>query len=85
MIRTALATRCARIATVAAILLIGADIGAAAATAFLAKSDAAAQPYVLAVDSEAAARQTCREVVVETDEGYGVRGKVTRTVCGKAA
>jgi hypothetical protein len=85
MIRTALAARCARIFMAAAILAIGADIGAAAATAFFAKSDAASQTYILAIDGDAAAKQSCREVVVETDEGYGVRGKVTRTVCEKSA
>ncbi len=85
MIRTTLAARCARIALATAILALGADMGAAAAKAFFVKSDAAPQSYVLAIDSEGVAKQTCREVVVETDEGYGVRGKVTRTVCEKSA
>ncbi len=31
-----------------------------------------------------AARETCREVQVEIDDGYGVRGHVTRWVCRKA-
>jgi hypothetical protein len=32
----------------------------------------------------ASAAQGCREVVTETDDGYGVRGKVSRIVCRKA-
>jgi hypothetical protein len=32
----------------------------------------------------ASAPQGCHEVVVDADEGYGVRGKVTRIVCRKA-
>ena len=31
-----------------------------------------------------AARETCREVQAEIDDGYGVRGQVTRWVCRKA-
>lgn len=31
-----------------------------------------------------AAKETCREVQVEIDDGYGVRGQVTRWVCRKA-
>lgn len=33
---------------------------------------------------EAPAKDVCRRVEVETDEGYGVRGHVTRWVCRKA-
>ena len=32
----------------------------------------------------AIAKDTCRQVTVETDEGYGVRGEVTRWVCRRA-
>jgi hypothetical protein len=31
-----------------------------------------------------AAKDTCRQVTVETDEGYGVRGEVSRWICRKA-
>ncbi len=82
------AARWVRIALAAAILGFGADMGAAAAKAIIAKHGAeqtTTQTYILAIDSEAAAKKNCHEVVVETDEGYGVRGKITRTVCGKAA
>ncbi|KAF2992255.1 hypothetical protein OGR47_10400 [Methylocystis sp. MJC1] len=42
------------------------------------RPEAASQPVALASAS------TCREVVTQTDEGYGVRGSVTRIVCRKA-
>ena len=53
-----------------------------------------AKPYIIPVKDEAAMDKTtalaeagsqdCRTVSVETDEGYGVRGSVTRVVCRKA-
>ncbi len=43
-----------------------------------AQPDAAPQPVALAGAS------TCRKVLTQTDEGYGVRGSVTRIVCRKA-
>lgn len=56
------------------------------------------KPFIIPVDDQpeaapqavtgeieiASAAQGCREVVTETDEGYGVRGKVIRIVCRKA-
>lgn len=84
-------TSCIRIALAVAIVGLGADVAVAAAKAVFAKSaDAPAvesvssvKPFILAIDDEAAARMNCHEVVVETDDGYGVRGTVTRTVCRK--
>jgi hypothetical protein len=32
----------------------------------------------------ATAKDTCRQVTVQTDDGYGVRGEVSRWVCRKA-
>ncbi|QGM99087.1 hypothetical protein [Methylocystis parvus] len=45
---------------------------------------AEAAPEAVAQRIEVAALQGCREIVTQTDEGYGVRGSVTRTVCRKA-
>ncbi len=45
-------------------------------------SKAAVQPIAEIVEQPA--RDVCRRVEVETDEGYGVRGHVTRRVCRKA-
>jgi hypothetical protein len=36
------------------------------------------------VTQVAMAKDTCRQVTVETDEGYGVRGEITRWVCRRA-
>lgn len=83
-------TSCIRIALAVAIVGLGADVAVAAAKAVFAKSADApvesvssVKPFILAIDDEAAARLNCHEVVVETDDGYGVRGTVTRTVCRK--
>jgi hypothetical protein len=38
----------------------------------------------LATVIEEPVKTACREVSVETDEGYGVRGHVVRHVCGRA-
>lgn len=53
-----------------------------------------AKPYIIPVKDERPAMtktflaeadsENCRAVTVETDEGYGVRGSVTRIVCRKA-
>ncbi|MEK8093443.1 hypothetical protein WOC76_13035 [Methylocystis sp. IM3] len=88
------AIRFLRVAAIVGVVGLGADVGAAAAKALLSKPDAASvatsvssvKPFILALDSAPetkaeAARQDCREVAVETDEGYGVRGTVIRTVC----
>jgi hypothetical protein len=73
------ATRILRIAALVGVVGFGVDAGAAAATAFLSKPAAASE---MKID---ASGKPCRQIVVETDEGYGVRGTVTRTVCGGAA
>lgn len=73
MIRAAIRTSAARslrVVLAVAVLGLGAGVSVAAARG------------VFAHDAETvAAKQDCREVVVETDEGYGVRGAVTRMVC----
>lgn len=59
----------------------------------VAASVSAVKPFILPVEDRAeaaseeiavASAQSCHEVMVETDEGYGVRGKVVRIVCRKA-
>jgi hypothetical protein len=80
-----------------ALAILGADVSLAAAKAYFAQSEAtapvaaasvsSAAPFILPLDGARetyAAAANCHEVVVQTDEGYGVRGEVTRTVCRKA-
>jgi hypothetical protein len=63
----------------------------------VAASMSAVKPFILPVEDmskaapeaatqtvELASLQGCREVVTQTDEGYGVRGTVIRIVCRKA-
>lgn len=45
---------------------------------------AEAAPEVTAQVTEVASLSGCHEVVTQTDDGYGVRGTVSRTVCRKA-
>ncbi|HEY8160735.1 MAG TPA: hypothetical protein VIF34_00495 [Methylocystis sp.] len=66
--------------------------GAPAVTA----SVSAVEPFIIPVEDKAtrpeaapqpvavASASTCREVLTQTDDGYGVRGSVTRIVCRKA-
>jgi uncharacterized membrane protein YczE len=78
MIRTtssSFAARSLRVALAVAVLGLGAGVSVAAAKGIFAR-DAAAETV--------AVKQDCREVVVDTDEGYGVRGTVTRMVCRAA-
>jgi hypothetical protein len=42
----------------------------------------ATQPLATIIEEPAAA--PCRDVSIEIDEGYGVRGHVVRQLCGKA-
>lgn len=76
-----------------AFVILGATVALAGAKAFTARSVAApilpsapvapiAESVALA-DAEAT-QDICRRVVVEIDEGYGVRGHVTRWICRKA-
>lgn len=66
-----------RLAAAAAIVaFIGVNMSVAAVTGHFSKPQGAAPV--------AAASQNCRQQTVETDEGYGVRGTVIRTVCGAA-
>jgi hypothetical protein len=79
MIRTtsrSFAARSLRVALAVAVLGLGAGVSVAAAKGVFARDAAAAETV--------AVKQDCREVVVDTDEGYGVRGTVTRMVCRAA-
>jgi hypothetical protein len=88
-----------------ALVILGANVGFAAAKALFSKAPEqvairvapsvdSAKPFIIPVKEEkATAKKTvlaqansgeCRAVTVETDEGYGVRGSVTRLVCKKA-
>lgn len=90
------ASRFVRVALAVGVVGLFADVGVAAAKAVLWTSQAApvaasvssVKPFILALDSAQDAKadpskHDCRDVEVETDEGYGVRGKVIRTVCRK--
>lgn len=65
-----------------ALLTQGLTTPAMAEPSPVAVSQIAAAP--IAVTAQASSETTCRQVVVEIDEGYGVRGHVTRQVCRKA-
>jgi len=76
-----------------AFVILGATVALAGAKAFMAQSVAApvapteavapiAEPATFAAAE--ATQSVCRRVNVEIDEGYGVRGQVTRWVCRKA-
>lgn len=77
-----------------AFLILGANASLAAAKVLLTKGqEASAQTPVVArivpvepvfVAAVEPAKDVCRQVEVETDDGYGVRGHVTRWVCRKA-
>lgn len=85
-VRTAAAMRMA-------FVILGATVALAGAKAFTARSVAApalpSEPVAAIAEPAtfAAAEATegvCRRVVVEIDEGYGVRGQAIRWVCRKA-
>ncbi len=93
---TTSASRMLRAAAVIGVMGVCANVSVAAARALLmsqpaapaAASVARANPFILALETAPDAKaetgkEECREVVVETDEGYGVRGTVTRIVCRK--
>ena len=81
-----------------AFVILGATVALAGAKAFMANSFSAqgvaaplAPTEVVAAIAEPATfagaeatQSVCRRVDVEIDEGYGVRGQVTRWVCRKA-
>jgi hypothetical protein len=82
-----------------AFAILGANVSLAAAKVYFSKPEAVAPvvaeristvtPFILPISAApeavaAASPQNCHEVAVETDEGYGVRGEVIRTVCRKA-
>ena len=62
-----------------------------APAAHVAASASAVKPFILPIDwqesttvAQSDPAQNCHGVVVETDEGYGVRGQAIRFVCRKA-
>lgn len=75
-----------------AFVILGATVALAGAKAFTARSVVApilpSAPVAPIAESvalaDAATQDVCRRVVVEIDEGYGVRGHVTRWICRKA-
>jgi hypothetical protein len=82
-----------------AFAILGANVSLAAAKVYFAKPQAApvavdrissVTPFIVPIaarpeaDVAAANAQSCHEVVVRIDDGYGVRGEVVRTVCRKA-
>lgn len=55
----------------------------------IATSVSSVNPFILPIDWQektaiAQSDANCRSVSVDADEGYGVRGKTTRFVCGNA-
>lgn len=68
------AARPLRVALAVAFVALGVDMSFAAARTYFAQADA----------ESAVSKHVCREIVVEADEGYGVRGTVTQTVCNEA-
>jgi hypothetical protein len=93
-------SRPARVAVASkiALVVLAANLSIAAARAMfanvpqpavVAESVSTVEPFILPVDypdSETAtpSNRDCRAVEVETDEGYGVRGRVVRYVCHQA-
>jgi hypothetical protein len=73
-----------------AFFIVAAGVSICAGKALLANgltTSAMAQTAVtqpMATVIEKPAKTTCRNVSVEIDEGYGVRGRVIRWVCNKA-
>ncbi len=81
-----------------AILGVGVSVSAAEdffstpAAAPVVESVSTTIPFILPVEdgadaqmqAAAAPAQNCRDVATQIDEGYGVRGGVIHTVCGKA-
>lgn len=74
-----------------AFCFLAADVSLAAAKAMLTKHHQAAATAAAVAANETptavaqdASTPLCREVLVEVDEGYGLRGHVSRWVCRKA-
>lgn len=72
-----------RIATRIFLLLLAIVAGAALGVALLSRSVATPAPAAPEA-TLASIEEPCRTIEVEIDEGYGVRGHVTRQVCRKA-
>jgi hypothetical protein len=69
--------------------IVAAGLALCAGKALVAKAfdmSAHAAPVMAreAVAAQQPAQDVCRQVTVEIDEGYGVRGQTTRWVCRKA-
>lgn len=89
-VKIALAVLAANVSFAAAKVVFHKTVAAVPAVA---ASVSTVRPFIIPVEDNAEAEtreiavasvQNCHEVVVETDEGYGVRGSVVRTVCRKA-
>jgi hypothetical protein len=65
------------------LMLLAIVAGVAAGEALLARSVATPVPAAPAAIL-ASVEEPCRTIEVEIDEGYGVRGHVTRQICRKA-
>jgi antitoxin (DNA-binding transcriptional repressor) of toxin-antitoxin stability system len=72
-----------RIATRISLLLLAIVAGAAVGVALLSRSVATLVPAAPEA-TIASVEEPCRMIEVEIDEGYGVRGHVTRQICRKA-
>jgi hypothetical protein len=80
----------AALAVKIAIAILGLNVSVAAAKVYLASSQPApivaesassTTPFILHIDAPASSKASCREAIVDADEGYGVRGKVARVTC----
>jgi len=67
-----------------AFCFLAADVSLAAAKVLWTKGGDAAATTATAAQVSLTQGERCREVQVEIDDGYGVRGQVIRTVCRKA-
>ncbi|MBY6240549.1 hypothetical protein [Methylosinus sp. Sm6] len=65
-------------------VIAGLSAGKALLARGLATPTAANPAPVAKMQRDASAEDRCRTVEVEIDEGYGVRGHITRRVCRKA-
>jgi hypothetical protein len=82
----------AALAVKIAIAILGLNVSVAAGKVYLASSQPTpvvaesasfTTPFILPVDTKTGAKSSCRETVVDADEGYGVRGKVARVTCAE--
>ncbi len=74
------------LSTIRIFVIIGAALAAGAALALEKKvasnnSTAAASAYPASSPGETAMQAICREILVDTDEGYGVTNRESRVIC----